>query len=67
MRIKLSSSRKRYLKGKNIYDYTRAYLLVPQKFFKRLEPYFKEDFQADLAEDETKIALTYIYLKKLKK
>ena len=63
MRIKLSPSRKRYLKGKNIYDYTRAHLPVPQKYFKRLEPYFKEDFKTDMTEDETKIALTYTYFK----
>ena len=67
MKIKLSPSKKRYLKDKHIYDYIRAHLTVPQKFFKKLEPYFTEDFQADITEDDAKIALTYTYFKKSKK
>ena len=63
VKFKLSPSKKRYLKGKNVYDYLRAHLPVPHKFFQRLEPYFKEDFQADMTEDDAKIALTYTYLK----
>lgn len=64
VRIKLSPSKKRYLKGKHLYDYIRGHLPIPKKLLTKLEPYFEEDFQADLTEDKTKIALTYTYLKK---
>lgn len=63
VKFKLSPSKKRYLKGKYIYDYIRAHLPVPHKFLEGLEPYFKEDFKADMTEDDAKIALTYTYLK----
>jgi len=66
VKIKLSPSKKRYLKGKHVYGYLRAHLPVPQKFFKKLEPYFKEDFQVEINEDETKIALSYKIIKKTK-
>jgi hypothetical protein len=63
VKFKLSPSKKRYLKGKYIYDYIWAHLPVPHKFLQRLKPYFKEDFKADMTEDDAKIALTYTYLK----
>jgi hypothetical protein len=66
VKIKLSPSKKRYLKGKHIYDYIRAHLPVPHKFLKKLEPYLTEDFKADMAEDDAKIAITYTYFKKPK-
>lgn len=63
VRIKLSPSKKRYLKGKNSYDYIRGHLPIPKKILTKLEPYIKEDFQAEMTEDNTKIAVTYTFLK----
>jgi hypothetical protein len=63
VRIKLSPSKKRYLKGKNFYDYIRGHLPIPKRILTKLEPYFKEDFQAEMTEDNTKIAVTYTFLK----
>ena len=63
VKFKLSPSKKRYLKGKYIYDYIRAHLPVPHKFLEGLEPYFKEDFQADMKDDENEVTLTYRHLK----
>jgi hypothetical protein len=64
VRIKLSPSKKKYLKGKNVYDYIRGHLPIPQKIFNRLEPYLKEDFRADMVEDNDKIILTYTLFKR---
>jgi hypothetical protein len=64
VKIKLSPSKKRYLNGKHIYDYVRGHLPIPKKFLIRLKPYLEEDFQADMSEDSTKIALTYTFFKK---
>jgi hypothetical protein len=64
VKVKLSPSKKKYLKVKHFYDYLRAHLPIPQRFFDRLEPYFNEDFQAELAEDSNKITLTYTIQKK---
>ena len=66
VRIKRSKSKKRYLRGKSVYDYLRYHFPVPRKFLEKLEPYFKEDFQAELTDDDRKIALTYTYHKKPK-
>jgi hypothetical protein len=66
VKMKRSKSKKRYLRGKSVYDYLRYHFPVPRKFLEKLEPYFKEDFQTDLAEDDNKIALTYTYRKKPK-
>jgi hypothetical protein len=63
VKFKLSPSKKRYLKGKHAYDYIRAHLPVPHKFLKGLEPYFKEDFQAEMKNDEKEVTLTYRHLK----
>ena len=63
VKIKLSSSKKRYLKGKNIYGYIRGHLPIPKRILTRLEPYFKEDFQAEIVEDKNEIAVTYTFLK----
>lgn len=64
VRIKLSPSKKRYLKGKHLYDYTRGHMPIPKGILTRLEPYFKEDFQAEITEDSVKIAVTYTFFKK---
>jgi len=64
VKIKLSPSRKRYMRGKYVYDYIRAHLPIPKRILQRLEPYFKEDFQAELAEDCDKIAVTYTFFKR---
>jgi hypothetical protein len=66
VKIKCSRSKKRYMR-KRVYDYFKAHLPIPSRFFEKLKPYFKEDFQAEMAEDETKIALTYTCYKKPKK
>jgi hypothetical protein len=64
VRIKLSPSKKRYLKGKHLYGYIRGHLPIPKEILTRLEPYFKEDFQAEITEDSVKIAVTYTFFKK---
>ena len=64
VRIKLSPSKKQYLKGKNFYDYIRGHLPIPKKILTKLEPYFKEDFQAEMIEDRIKIAVTYTFFKR---
>ncbi len=64
VKIKRSPSKKSYLRGKHVYGYIRAHLPVPHRFLERLEPYFKDDFQTDMAEDNSKIALTYTCFKK---
>jgi hypothetical protein len=63
VKIKRSSSKKRYLKGKRVYSYFRFYLLVPRKFFQKLEPYCNEDFQVEMADDEKEVAITFRYKK----
>ena len=60
----LSPSRKRYMEGKNIYDYIRGAFANPQKNFNKLEPYFGEDFQANMIEDTDKITLIYTLFKR---
>ena len=62
VKIKRSPSRKRYMR-KKVYNYFKLHLLIPSRFFEKLEPYFKEDFQANMTEDNTKIELTYTYFK----
>ena len=62
VKLKLSPSKKRYL-SKNVYNYIRAHLPVPHKFLEEIEPYFKEDFKADMKNDENAITLTYKHLK----
>lgn len=63
VKMKRSPSKKRYLR-KRAYNYLRLHLPIPRRFFEQLKPYFKEDFQADITEDNTKIALTYTCYKK---
>ena len=38
--------------------------LFQRKLLTKLEPYFKEDFQAEMTEDNTKIAVTYTFFKR---
>jgi hypothetical protein len=64
VRIKLSPSKKRYLRGKHLYGYIRGHLPIPKDILTRLEPYFKEDFQAEIIEDSVKIVVTYTFFKK---
>jgi hypothetical protein len=37
---------------------------IPSKFYEMLKPYLPEQFQADLHDDESKMTLTYTYLKR---
>ena len=62
VKLKFSTSKKRYL-SKNVYNYLRAHFPVPHKFLEELEPYFKEDFKADMKNDENAVTLTYKHLK----
>ncbi len=64
VKFKLSPSKKRYLRGKNVYQYIRLHLPVPHKFYKKLEPYFQEEFLVDTAEENGKVTITYTYIKK---
>jgi hypothetical protein len=66
VKMKRSKSKKRYLRGKSVYHYLRYHFPVPRKFLEKLEPYFKEDFQPELIDNDSKIALTYTYHKKPK-
>ena len=66
VKMKRSKSKKRYLRGKSVYNYLRYHFPVPRKFLEKLKPYFKEDFQTELTDDNSKIAVTYIYHKKPK-
>ena len=66
VKIKLSVSRKKYLNGKRVYEHTRGHLPVPSKILHKLEPYFKEDFQAEIANSDSGVVLTYSYWKKPK-
>ena len=51
------------MKGKHLYDYLRGHLPIPKKILTKLEPYFKEDFKAEMIEDRNQIAVTYTFLK----
>ena len=37
----------------------RLSLAVPSRSYEKLRPFVKEDFQAEITEDDTQIALTY--------
>ncbi len=63
VKIKQSPSKKRYLNGKRVYGYFRFHLPIPSRLAKKIVPFLKEDFQADLKETDTKIELTYTYHK----
>lgn len=63
VKIKLSISRKNYLKGKRVYEHTRGHMPIPSKILQKLEDSLMEDFQAELTEDDSKVALTYTYWK----
>jgi len=64
VKIKLSVSRKKYLKGKRVYQHRRGHLLVPSKILRKLEPYLKEDFQAEITDNDSRVVLIYTHLKK---
>lgn len=67
VKIKLVPSRKRYLKGKNIYEYIHPSLPVPQRLFNRLKPYFEEDLSVDMTDEDSKIIVIYTFEKKCRK
>jgi hypothetical protein len=64
VKIKLSLSRKKYLKGKRVYQHTRGHLPVPSKILQKLKPYLKEDFQAEITDSDRRVALIYTHWKK---
>jgi hypothetical protein len=66
VKIKRSPSKKQYLRGKQVYEYWRLHFPIPHKFFKKLEPYFKEDFQVEMIDDENKVILSYSFFKNTK-
>ena len=66
MKIKLSPSKKNYMKGRGIYEYIRGHMPIPKRLLVQLELYFGEDFKAEITEDSCKIALTYVFFKKPK-
>jgi len=66
VKIKLSISRKKYLKGKRVYKHKRGHLPVPSKILQKLAPYLKEDFQIEIAENDSRVILTYSHWKKPK-
>jgi hypothetical protein len=51
------------MEGKHLYGYIRGHLPIPKKILTKLEPYFREDFQAEMIEDSNQIAVTYTFLK----
>ena len=62
VKIKRSPSKQRYMRTR-VYDYFKLHLPIPSRFFESVEPYIKEDFQAHMTEDNTKIEFTYTYFK----
>jgi len=66
VKIKLSISRKKYLKGKRVYEHTRGHLPVPGEILQKLTPYLKEDFQAEFTDKGSRVVLTYSHWKKPK-
>ena len=66
VKIKLSISRKKYLRGKRVYQHKRGHLPLPTKILRKLEPYLKEDFEVEIAEDDSRIFLVYMCWKKPK-
>ena len=66
VKIKLSISRKKYLRGKRVYQHRRGHLPLPTKNLRKLEPYLKEDFEVEIAEDDSRVLLIYTYWKKPK-
>ena len=67
VKVKLLTSKKSYQRGKRIYKYTRPFFPVPSRLLSILEPYFEEEFQADMRDEESKVTVTFTYLKKPKK
>jgi len=41
-------------------------LPLPTKILRKLEPYLKEDFEVEIAEDDSRVFLVYTYWKKPK-
>jgi hypothetical protein len=66
VKIKLSISRKRYLRGKRVYRHMRGHFPIPSKILQKLEPYLKEDFKPEINDSEVGVSLTYTYYKKAK-
>ncbi len=64
VKIKLSISKNRYLKGKRVYEYKRGYFLIPSKILKKLEPYLSEDFKVETSDKDDRVSLTYTCWKK---
>jgi hypothetical protein len=40
---------------------------IPSKFYEALKPYLREQFQADLKDEESKMTLTYTHFKRTEK
>ena len=66
VKIKLSISRKKYLKGKRVYKHRRGHLPIPSQILQQLKPYLKEDFQPEITDDDRRVALIYTFWKKTK-
>jgi len=66
VKIKHSTSRKRYLKGKRVYQYMRGHFPIPSTILQKLEPYLKEDFEPEINDNDLAVSLTYTYHKKPK-
>ena len=67
VKIKLSLSRKKYLKGKRVYKHTRGHFPVPSRILEKLTPYLREDFQAEITDNDRGVVVTYSHWKKPKK
>ena len=66
VKIKLSISRKKYLKGKRVYKHKRGHMPVPTKILQKLEPYQKEEFNAEIIDSDSRVTLIYTCWKKPK-
>jgi len=66
VKIKRSPSHKRNL-HKRVYKYFRLHMPIPSKFYEALKPYLREQFQADLKDEESKMTLTYTHFKRTEK
>ena len=63
VKLQPSTSKKKYLRGKRVYRYTRASLSVPRRFIRIVEPYFKKDFDVEVKDEEDRVTVAFTHYK----
>jgi hypothetical protein len=66
VKIQRRTSKKTYLKGKNIYAYGRTLLEVPRKLRETMIPFFDEDLEVDVNVQNGRLTITYTSSKEIK-